>query len=190
MSDRMIVFDVETGGVEDRHPTIQLAALAVDAHWNEIATFEQKIEFDVGACDPAALEMNHYDPEQWEDAVSPAVTAARFAAFVRPYADVEMISKRTGRPYHVAKLAGYNALTFDLPRLKALFGATFFPCSYQVRDVLQRVLWHFEEHAERPPENFKLATVAAHLGIDPAGAHDALADVRLTAAVYRRLAGW
>lgn len=179
-----VYFDTETGGVEPKHPTIQLAAIAVE-DGREVSAFEQNIAFDEADCDPAALAMNHYDRALWtETAVSSAVTAARFAKWLRPYQTVTLTSKRTGNPYTVARLAGYNALTFDLPRLKALFGASFFPCEYLVRDVLQRVVFYFDETGKARPENFKLSTVAAHFGIPTDGAHGALADARMSAAVY------
>ncbi len=182
-----VYFDTETGGVEPTRPTIQLAAIAVE-DGRELSSFEQNIAFKESDCDPQALAMNHYDAALWtETAVSPAVTAARFAAWLRPYQAVTLTSKRTGQPYTVARLSGYNALTFDLPRLKALFGASFFPCEYLVRDVLQRVVFYFDETGEPRPENFKLSTVAAHFGIPTDGAHGALADARMAAAVYQEV---
>ena len=180
-----VYFDLETGGLQPTHPTIQLAAIAIDDAGTEKASFEQKIAFAEADADPAALTLNHYDKAAWANAVTPAVAAARFALFAKPYSSVEMISKRTGQPYNVAKLAGYNALTFDLPRLKAMFGTSFFfPCSYLVRDVLQRVLFYFDERPDtKPPANFKLSTVAEYFGIAVDGAHDALADARMSAAI-------
>ena len=186
---KTIVFDVETGGVLPSQPTIQLAALAIDdASWRELDAFQVKIRFDEADCDPEALRINHYDPAVWKrEAVSPTDAAAQFATFVRPRSTIEMISKRTGQPYSVAKLAGYNALAFDLPRLRALFGDRFFPCSYHVRDVLQRVMFWFDENHGAKPANLKLGTVCEFFGIAIDGAHDALVDVRLTAALARRL---
>lgn len=46
-----VYYDVETGGTEPQHPTIQLAAIAVDGG-KELGAFEQKIQFDEAACDP------------------------------------------------------------------------------------------------------------------------------------------
>lgn len=185
MSPFTVVVDFETGGVEPHHPSIQLAAIAVDASWNEVASFDRRITFSEADCDPKALELNHYDTERWKDAVPPRVCAAQFSGWLRPYQSVRLVSQRTGRPYSVAQCAGYNT-PFDQPRLKALYGESFMPCGFLWRDVLQRALWHYDEHGGAP-ENFKLSTVAAALGIDTAGAHDALTDVRLTAAVYRAL---
>lgn len=99
-----------------------------------------------------------------------------------------MVSKRTGKPYRVAQLAGYNALTFDLPRVRAMFGESFFPCSYMVRDVLQRMMFYFDEHPSLwKPENMRLTTVCEYFKIAPDGAHDALTDCRLAAALIRMI---
>lgn len=188
----LVYFDLETGGTDPAHPTIQLAAVAMDGA-TELGSFEQKIAFTEADCDPEALAMNHYDAATWVDAVEPLVAAARFAAWLRPYQSVTMTSKRTGATYTVAVLAGYNAVKFDEPRLRDLFGDRFTPWSYQVRNVLQRVLFYCDESGEAPSD-FKLSTVAAWLGIAVDGAHDALVDVRLCAKVHRKIqeasSGW
>lgn len=185
-----IYFDSETGGVLPKHPTIQLAAIAInDETGEEIGQFECKIRFDEAECDPEALKMNHYTPEAWKDAIAPDLAALKFAAFAKPFMCIEMVSKKTGNPYRVGKLAGHNALTFDLPRLRQLFGSNFFPFSYHVRDTLQRALWYFDEHLEiSRPDNLKLGTLCSFFGIDVTdGAHDALYDVRLSAALARAI---
>lgn len=188
MDTYTIFFDFETGGVEARHPSIQLAAIAVrDADWAEVASFEAKLKFDETAADPEALKMNHYDAEVWKaEAIPQALAASKLARWSEPYRSVEMISKRTGNPYRVAKLAGHNALTFDLPRLRELYGGAFFPFHYFVKDTLQRVLWFYDEHPEmKRPESLKLTTLCAAFGIPTDGAHDALTDVRLSAALAK-----
>ncbi len=135
-----IYFDTETGGVLPSHPTIQLAAIAVeDGTWNEAAGFERKIKFNEADADPEALKINHYEPEVW--------------------------------------------------RLRWMFAENFFPFSYHVKDTLQRALWFFDEHPEltRPP-SLKLSVLCEYFGIVTAGAHDALADVRMSVAIARAFA--
>lgn len=185
----LIVFDTETGGVTPDKPTIQLAAVAYnEINWAECACFEAKLKFNESDADRAALDMNHYDPLVWaKEAITNAEALKKFDSWSKPYRSMEMISQRTNRPYYVGKLAGYNALTFDLPRLQALYSGQFFPFSYQVRDILQRVLFYFDEHKVAPPANFRLSTVCEYFNISAAGAHDALTDVRLAAALLRRL---
>lgn len=180
----VVYFDTETGGVLPTHPTIQLAAVAVE-DGVELSGFTQNIAFNLQDCDEEALALNHFTPQAWADAVSPAVTAARFAQWLRPFQSVTLTSKRTGQPYTVARLAAYNA-PFDLPRLRELFGTQFFPCEFLVRDVLQFALFHFDRYGHAP-ENFKLTTVARYFGIPTDGAHGALADARMCAAVHRAL---
>lgn len=177
--------DVETGGVLPQHPTISLGAVAMDGA-TELDECSQHIAFNVADCDPEALAMNHYTAEAWADAVTPTVCAARFAAWLKPHSTVTLTSKRTGQPYQVARCAGYN-WPFDGPRIRALFGTSFCPMEFLARDVLQRVLFYFDESGETPPENFKLATVAEWFGIPADGAHDALADARMAARVYAAL---
>jgi DNA polymerase III epsilon subunit-like protein len=184
-----IFFDTETGGLLPENPTIQLASVVVDdATWKEIETFECKIKFSEDECDRKALEMNHYDRDVWaKEAVLRHIAVGKFIAFTKPYLSIQMISQRTGRPYQVGKLAGHNALTFDLPRLRELFGTAFFPFSYHVKDTLQRALWYFDEHPEvKRPESLKLGVLCAAMSIPEDGvAHDALADVRMAAALAR-----
>lgn len=184
-----VYFDFETGGVLDE-PSIQLAAIAVDREWKELDSFEQKIKFDPEACNPDALTLNGYTPEAWRDAIEPGAVAVEFARWLKPHSTVELVSQRTGRPYSVARLAGYNALTFDLPRLRALFGQRFFPCSYHVRDVLQRAMFWFDEHPDiaEKPKSLKLSELCEYFKIPSAGAHEALTDVRLTVELHKRLA--
>src|SRR5262245_12475378 len=185
-----IFFDTETGGVQPQHPTIQLGAVAIDSHYREVASFSQNIAFNEADADPEALAMNHYTREAWADAVAPGVAAARFAAWLRPYCWIERVSK-AGNPYRVARLAGYNALTFDAPRLERMFGTQFCPWDRRVRDVMQWALWYFdyqESHGfTRRPENMKLSTVAACFDVPVDGAHGALADARICALVAHEL---
>jgi len=174
-----IFFDSETGGIQPHHPTIQLAAVVIDdSDWSEKASFECKIRFDEATADPEALKINHYTVEAWKDAIPASACAARFSKFCEPYRSIQMISKRTNNPYSVGKLAGHNAIAFDLPRLRQMFGDFFFPFSYHVKDTLQRALWFYDEHPEvKRPDSLKLSVLCESFGICIDGAHDALADV-------------
>lgn len=188
-----VYFDIETGGLEPHHPDIQLAAIAVDensdARWAELETFEMKLEFDVSAADPKALELNHWTAEGWDQAESPIRVVSRFTDFLDRHKSLEMVN-RFGRTYQVARLVGHNAASFDGPRLQALFRrhGRFLPADPRVRCTCQRALWWFDEHPDQPrPENFKLQTLADHFGIPVVMAHEALADVRLTIQLARAL---
>jgi DNA polymerase III epsilon subunit-like protein len=191
MKNPLVIFDLETGGVEPRHPDIQLAALVVDGD-REVGAFHARIIFDVAACDPEALKMNSYDAELWKaEALPEHVVIAQFARFLDPYRSIERVSKRTGRPYTIAKLAGHNAQRFDGPRLRAMFERhdRFLPAdTYGVLDTWQRALWWFHETGAAPPKSFKLPDLCQYFGIEvPEGVHDARADVALTSQLIKRL---
>ena len=184
----LIIFDTETGGLQPQHPTIQLAAISVDDQFNELGYFEKKIAFREDACDPEALALNSYSRDAWKGASSEQDVVAAFAAFLNQYKSVQCISKRTGNPYMVARLAGHNAASFDGPRLKALFEKykTFLPAHPIVLDTLQLALWRFMK-AGKTPASYKLADLCQACGIPSEGAHDALADCRMTLELMRVL---
>jgi hypothetical protein len=187
----VIYFDLETAGVEDYRPDIQIAAVAVDSNWNELASIEMKLQFDAALADPEALKINHYDAAAWRaEAVRPAVAINRFANFLEPFKELPRISKRPPyRRYNVAQLAGHNAATFDGPRLKAWYtkAGLFLGADPRVLDTMQLAMWWFHQRGEEP-ENYKLGTLCNHFGI-PVGeeAHDALADTRLTVQLARAI---
>jgi DNA polymerase III epsilon subunit-like protein len=182
-----VFFDFETGGIRDDQPNTQLGAIAVDQNFRELASFEEKIQFDEAAADPQALAINHYDRARWTDAKPPAEVARLFAQWLRPFSCVEKIS-RQGTPYSVARLAGHNAAVFDGPRLRRMFAEAqlFCPTELHIRDTLQRALWFFDDHGIEPA-SFRLTELCKHFGIPGDGAHDALADVRLAIAVARAM---
>lgn len=182
-------FDTETGGLLPQHPTTQLAAVAVDNDWREVETFEVKFQFDVNACEPEALKLNGYSPEKWANAVPEAYAWQQFQHMLNRHRCVELVS-RAGNPYSVARLAGHNILGFDMPRTEAAFKrlGLFFPIDFRtVLDTRQGACWYFERLGERP-KDFKLTGLAECFGIPTAGAHDALADVRMTIELAKRLA--
>lgn len=188
----IVYFDLETGGVDVYHPDIQIAAAVIDGNGKTLETFQRKIQFDESKAEPDALAMNHYSADVWKaEALPESQVVAEFAAFLKRHTSVEMLSKRTGRPYSVARLAGYNAATFDGPRIKEMFRRhqAFLPAHPLVLCVMQRAMWWTQETGTKL-ENLKLGTVAAALGIDHADAHDALGDVITTAAVARALTGF
>jgi exonuclease I len=182
-----IYTDVETDGIRDDCQIIQLAAIAVGPQWEELGALQMKVQFDETLAEPEALKINHYDPEVWKaEAVSKTLTVAKFAQFVEGYKVIQLTSKRTGQPYSVARLAGFNAATFDGPRLRRMFGERFFPCHPVALDVLHLALWTFHLRADKP-ENYKLETLAKYFRIETPQSHDALADVRTTIALAKRL---
>lgn len=173
------VFDIETAGLELHHPVIQFAAVALE-DFEEVESIEVKIQFDIAKADPEALKLNSFDPKVWGDEALPEFLAvANVADFLIRNAHHEMKSKRTGRQYWVARLAGHNAAGFDGPRLQAMFKrhGAFLPAHPQILDTLQLALWK----SRAALDSYKLSDLCKTFGIDSTGAHDALADVRMCA---------
>jgi DNA polymerase III epsilon subunit-like protein len=185
----MIIFDLETGGLNLEHPIIQVAAIAINDSMEEIESFEAKIKFDEASADQKALEINHYDKAVWDKcAIGADAFIASFSLFLKKHADIKMVSAK-GYPYYVARLCAYNS-AFDAPRIQRLFeGAkAFLPAHRMVYCALQKSMWWFLEKGI-PLSNYKLQTVAAHFDIKSDNAHDALSDVRTTLQVLKELNG-
>ncbi len=182
MKSPTVFFDSETAGLEPKHPTIQLAAVAIKG-WKEVGTFERKIRFAESDADPEALEMNSYDRRTWaQDGVPERQALNEFAEFLRPFACVTFTSKRTGNPYSVSRLAGHNIQGFDLRRLRDAYqrNRIFLPADgYRGLDTMQLALWHYAQEGRAVP-SFKLVDLCQDLGIPTDDAHDALADVRMS----------
>jgi DNA polymerase III epsilon subunit-like protein len=197
-ANAIIFFDLETTGLDpELHTIIQIAACAVDkATYDVLEDFEVKIKFRVDKADPEALEGNSYDKDVWaREAVSPYQARDLFIAFIEKYKTVPKIAKGSGRVYNVAQMAGYNSGTiyagFDM-----LFfhewnkkldnhngGRTFVPMNYYSVDLLN--LAQFNQAIRGVSyEDLKLLTVCRKHGITETQQHDAMDDVRLTAALF------
>ncbi len=195
-TDTIIFFDLETGGTEDHHPTIQLAAVAIDASlpdWPVQETFERKVQFDIARCDPEALELNHFKATTWGlEAISAEQVRTEFKPFLNRHKTLALVSA-AGNNYTTTKVAGHNIIRFDLPRLDRLFGKGFKPYAWwRALDTLVLASWVFDgglggAQTEEQPKNLRLETLCEFFGIDTEGAHDALADVHQTIELAKAL---
>jgi DNA polymerase III epsilon subunit-like protein len=188
----LVVFDLETGGINpQRHPIIQIAALAVDSRLAPVEAFECKVRFDQSQATKASLRKNHYSRAQWSrEAIEGGDAARRFGAFLVKYASYKTAAA-SGAEYSLAQLVAHNA-AFDGPFLQAWYERLelFLPARYQVLCTMQRAMWYFAEHPEMaPPANFKLATLCEHFRVPyhAARAHEALGDVTATFLLYQAL---
>jgi len=188
MFDRIVFFDVETGGLDpQRHPIIQFAAIVIDGSWEEIESLELKIKFDPQAADADALRINGYSEEAWRSAVSPAIAMGKICDLFRRHATLEKISAK-GSMYTVARVAGHNA-RFDGEFLAAWFrrAGVFCPAAcYEALDTLALARW-VSLLSDTKLANHKLGTICAWLGVELAQAHDAIEDVRATVRCARIL---
>lgn len=197
--------DIETGGLKHyphkaadgreipMNPITQICGRAVDAESLEPVgrPFDCLIKFKPENCEPEALNLQGYSRERWEaEAIMPANAARFFADWLADNACIEKIGRR-GKPYKTALVGGYNIQSFDLPFLQAWFKAfdKFFPADWHTIDLLHTAVQHFRLGANHPqPDNFKLATVCAALGVIP-GDHSATKDCEATVKLARVLFG-
>jgi Exonuclease len=190
-ASHLVFADLEVAGAELSRPIIQVAAIAVTHDLEELETFEAKLKFDPQLANPRSLTRNRYCPEIWEaEARSATCVAREFAHFLRRHATLCARTSR-GRTYRVAQLVAHNA-PFDGPFLQAWFErvGAYFPGHYRMLCTMQRALWLFQEYPELlRPHDFKLGTLCQYFGVPlpPNQAHTALADVRATVELYRRM---
>ena len=189
---RLIFFDLETGGVDPkRHPIIQLAAIAVDEHLEVLEASEAKIKFNPRQAKAQSLRKNHYHPGIWaNEAREPKLVAKDFSEFLRRHATVPALSAE-GKPYQVAQLVAHNA-AFDGPFLTAWYDKLnlYLPAKRLVLCTMQLAMWHFVSGEDAPPANYQLTTLYEHFGVPfhAASAHDALGDASATVQLFKALA--
>lgn len=192
---KTVFYDLETAGLKVSDAVIQIAAVAVDDEsFEELAEFEVKLRFDLTKADPAALKVNGWTEERWASAKDELQALKDFGQFLSQHATVQLMSKNQ-RPYKVARLGGHNICGFDNDRIMAAFRRNdlFFPGAFSgCLDTLHGAAWFFQQQKDAPkPSALKLTALAQHFGIGftGEGAHEALADVRMSIALAKRFAG-
>lgn len=95
-SSRLVFFDLETAGLNsNRHPIIQIAAIATDANLQPVEAFEAKIRFDERKAKKHSLRKNHFQKGVWaKEAREEAEVARVFAEFLRRHTSVSMLSAK------------------------------------------------------------------------------------------------
>ncbi len=192
MEQRLVFFDLETGGLDPkRHPIIQLAAVAIDHAGEVLEAFEAKLKFDPKRANAHSLRKNHYLSGVWaREARAPSETAKDFAAFLRRHATTPMLSA-DGRSFRVAQLVAHNA-AFDGPFLTTWYDKLnlYLPARRLVLCTMQLAMWQFVSGEAAPPANYQLATLCDHFGVrfHAAAAHDALGDATATVQLFQAIA--
>ena len=198
IAPRRVFVDVESGGLDaNRHPLIQVAAVAFDIDWHEVERFEVKLMFDEATCDTNALKKISYDRRLWNaHAVQPLTAYQRFCYFLREHATLEKVSRTKGVPYHVARLFAHNA-SFDSSflwrwheMLRCENPDLFLPADRHVICTLQTALILFDQEQTIPrPIDYKLGTLCEYFGVpfSTNEAHDALYDCLAAARLYHAM---
>lgn len=192
MEQRLIFFDLETGGGDPkRHPIIQIAAVAVDQQYEVLEAFEAKLRFDSKKANTHSLRKNHYHPGRWAaEARDGKEVAIKFSEFLKRHATIPALSSQ-GKPYFVAQLVAHNA-AFDGPFLTTWFDRldAYLPARRLVLCTMQLAMWQFIGSGSKAPDNYQLATLCKYFGVSfhAAAAHDALADVTATVRLFQAIA--
>ena len=191
MEQRLVFIDLETAGIDpNRHPIIQIAAVAIDEHLEVLEAFEAKVKFDPRRANAQSLRKNHYHPGVWaKDARDAKEVALDFAAFLRRHASVDVLSAQ-GKPYHVAQIVAHNA-AFDGPFLTHWFDKLeiYLPARRLILCTMQLAMWQFMDNVSSAPKNFQLASLCEHFGVPfhAAAAHEALGDATATVRLFQAI---
>lgn len=184
-----IFFDLETGGLELTHPIIEFGASVVEGG-QEIDMLHRRLKFNPAECTEESLQVNGYSAELWKDAIEPKHLVEELVALFKRHSSMTLISK-AGNPYKVARLAGHNVVSFDVPRLRNLMDTHykgFWPaCWWYPLDTYQRTIWWFTEKRIQLPNDLTLQGLARRFGIPVTAAHTALSDARTAATLAARL---
>jgi len=192
-----IVFDFETGDKDVSKfendmgcEPVQIAALAINPRNLTMgAHFESLMRpLQPELLQDEALAINHKTREQLAAAPHPEVVWGDFATFIQRF------NRKPGDNFHAPVACGYNIRGFDMRIVEKLcqkYGPvdarsnkqglfSNFMCVDLMDDIFR-----FTENTTKLP-NMRLDTVRDWMGMSKENAHDALQDVRDTAAIMIR----
>lgn len=179
MKSQLFAFiDTETTGLDaERHELIEVAGIVVQIidpknveTYKVVNEFEYKIKPErIGDADPVALKINKYDPSNWGDAVS------------LKEAMTEISIKTEG-----AVLVAHNVA----------FDSMFLERAFRLTGVLNKMHYHRLDtismayavlHGNEDVDHLSLRALCNHFGIVQNVQHEAMADVRATFELYKKL---
>ena len=159
------VVDIETTGLspEQGHEIIEIAILT------ERTAYCQKIQpVRLDKADPKALELNGYNPQDWEGALPPAVAAERIGELLDGH-----------------RIIGHNP-QFDMMFIRDLWDDHGMSYRTDRRLIDTMILAH--EHLEPIGcRSLSLVSIRTFLGWSTSGAHSARIDAVDTLRLYRLL---
>lgn len=188
---KCMIIDTETTGVTPgKHGIVQIALQPVlwrqddlPAAHGEPTSF-RVAPFPADVIDPKAMEVHGLTEAQVRSYSEPKVVFAQLEAFLESHG-----VSRYARDQKYALIA-YNA-SFDTDMLRAWFvacGSKYFGSWFWVPsiDVMGLAMVELMHEREKLP-NFKLGTVAEHMGVTLGKAHDAMGDVQSTLGLLRAI---
>ena len=184
MNKKIFYFDVETTGLNDkRNDIIQLGGLI------EInGKIEDEIElvcqpFNYNTIDAKALEVNKLTVAQIKEFPTPQEAHRKLKKVLEKYID------NYTRGHDRFSPAGFN-VGFDVGFLREFFlknKDTYYNSFFDYHLLsVDSLLYLFDYKGLIKLENYKLATVAKHFGIE-LDAHNALSDIKATRQVFYKL---
>ena len=180
--ENLVFYDLETSGLDlKKHEIIQIGA--IDAKTKD--EFEVKIDFDVNNADPEALKVVRFDENKWDqEGVSLQEGLEKFNDFLSRHATLERESKKTGKAYKIAILAGFNNCGFDNIFLFDRFKRNhiFLHADYRSYDIFSQVLWKYPNLTD-----YKLKTLCQRFGVKLDEEHDALSDAKATMRLAKKI---
>ncbi len=121
---------------------------------------------------PVALEMQNYNPIDWEGAPTFDKVAGKFIQYTEN-----------------TILIGHNLPGFDIPMAKGCFemeGLSYGGISWSVVDTMTLAIVHL---VPKGLKRLNLHSICDHLGISNEGEHSALADAHRVKEVYDKIIG-
>ena len=180
MRKRNLAFiDLETTGLDpDRHEIIEVGGIIVrqsvgpngERLFEVIEEFEYKVKPEhLETAEPEALRINGYNDLEW-------LFAAELKAVMQIIADKTMD----------CVMVGQNVF-FDWSFLKEAFAKTGVVnrMHFQRLDLISMVF--AKHHDDEALERFNLGALAKYFGVENEKAHSALADIRATFEIYKKL---
>lgn len=163
--------DIETTGLNLLHnEIIEIGCVLTDAKLKVLEEFEIKIKPEhIENADPVALKVNHYNEEDWKNAVSLEEAIEIFSKKVK---DCIMVGHK------VAFDAGFLEYVFNKTKIVNTM-------HYHQLDTVS-IAWA-KLHNKPDVDHFSLREMCVRFGIKNARAHSALSDARATFELYKKL---
>lgn len=164
--------DIETTGLSlTLHEIIEIGCIVVDSDLNIIEEFELKVKPQhIKTADKVSLKINHYNPDNWVDAIS-----------------LEEAMKILADKTKDSTMIGHN-ISFDAAFLEKAFYETKIEKKFFHYHLLDTVSIAFAKlHDKSDIEKLTLHELCEYFNIKNEHEHTALSDTRATFELYKKL---
>ena len=177
---RLVVIDVETGGLDDREHSILSLGATIWMDGEIGSKFHTYIHEENMVTTPEAMRVNGITQDEIATGVSPSFAVSMFEQWLRA-------NGVSGR----ATLGGHNIAGFDMGFMKRLYrlAGKKMPFDYHVLDTMSLSL-ALRFAGRLDVKNVKLDTLCQHFGIqirEEGGRHNSMEDAIATAKLLTEL---